>query len=201
MTEDEMVGWHRWLNGREFEQAPRDSEGQGSLECCSPRGHRVGHDWVAEQQWGDDRKNVLGIGWKTRVRGHIWPTTRFYKQSFIGTQLCSFAHLFKAIFMLQWQSWVITTEAVQSAEKQSATSCPPSQKWQNTVMPGGGDPPRMHWVDALHMLPLSLRWEYKDSYLTFKKTKKGGKPLASAWKSIFTPTGVQRVSGYAVLAG
>ena len=34
-TEDEMLGWHHWLNGLEFEQAPGDSEGQGSLACCS----------------------------------------------------------------------------------------------------------------------------------------------------------------------
>ena len=32
-TEDEMVGWHHWLNGHEFEQTPRHSEGQGSLAC------------------------------------------------------------------------------------------------------------------------------------------------------------------------
>ena len=37
-TENEMVGWHHWHNGHEFEQTPRDSEGQGSLVCCSPRG-------------------------------------------------------------------------------------------------------------------------------------------------------------------
>ena len=36
MTEDEMVEWHHRLNGHEFEQAPGDGEGQGSLECCSP---------------------------------------------------------------------------------------------------------------------------------------------------------------------
>ena len=35
-TEDEMVGWHHWLNGHEFEQTPGDSKGQGSLVCCSP---------------------------------------------------------------------------------------------------------------------------------------------------------------------
>ena len=35
MTEDKMVGWHHWLNGHEFEQTPGDSEGQGSLACCS----------------------------------------------------------------------------------------------------------------------------------------------------------------------
>ena len=40
MTEDEMVGWHHRLNGYEFEQAPGDGEGQGSLACCSPRGHK-----------------------------------------------------------------------------------------------------------------------------------------------------------------
>ena len=38
MTEDEMVGWHHWLNGHEFEQALGDSEGQGGLACCSPWG-------------------------------------------------------------------------------------------------------------------------------------------------------------------
>ena len=38
MTEDEMVGWHHWFNGQEFEQTLGDSEGQGSLECCSPWG-------------------------------------------------------------------------------------------------------------------------------------------------------------------
>ena len=38
VTEDERVGWHHWFNGHEVEQTPRDSEGQGSLACCSPRG-------------------------------------------------------------------------------------------------------------------------------------------------------------------
>ena len=38
--EDEMVGWHHWLNGHEFEQAPGDGEGQGSLACCSPCGRK-----------------------------------------------------------------------------------------------------------------------------------------------------------------
>ena len=37
-TEDEMVEWHHWLNGHEFEQAPGVGDGQGSLACCSPWG-------------------------------------------------------------------------------------------------------------------------------------------------------------------
>ena len=39
-TEDEMVGCHHWLGGREFEQLLGDSEGQGSLACYSPWGHK-----------------------------------------------------------------------------------------------------------------------------------------------------------------
>ena len=35
-TEDEMVGWHHQLHGYEFEQTLEDTEGQGSLVCCSP---------------------------------------------------------------------------------------------------------------------------------------------------------------------
>ena len=31
-----LVGWHHQLNGDDFEQAPEDGEGQGSLACCSP---------------------------------------------------------------------------------------------------------------------------------------------------------------------
>ena len=40
MTEEKMVGWHYQLDGHEFEQAPGDGEGQGSLACCSPWGHK-----------------------------------------------------------------------------------------------------------------------------------------------------------------
>ena len=39
-TEDEIVGQHLPLNGHEFEPTPGDSEGQGSLVCCSPWGHK-----------------------------------------------------------------------------------------------------------------------------------------------------------------
>ena len=40
MTEGNMVGWHHQLNGREFEQAPGVGDGEGSLACCSPQGHK-----------------------------------------------------------------------------------------------------------------------------------------------------------------
>ena len=40
VTEDEMVGWHHQINQHEFEQVLGDNEGQGSLACCSPWGHK-----------------------------------------------------------------------------------------------------------------------------------------------------------------
>ena len=50
-TQDEMVGWHHWLNGHEFEQTSGDGEGQRSLVCSSPwASPKVGHDLATEQQ-------------------------------------------------------------------------------------------------------------------------------------------------------
>ena len=40
ITEVEIVGWHHWLSGHEFEQSSGVGDGQGSLVCCSPRGHK-----------------------------------------------------------------------------------------------------------------------------------------------------------------
>ena len=43
MTEDEMVGWHHWCDGHEFEQALGDGDGQRGLACCSP--------WGCKETW------------------------------------------------------------------------------------------------------------------------------------------------------
>ena len=40
MTEDEMVGWHHWLNGHECEQTSGVGDRQGGLVCCSPWGDK-----------------------------------------------------------------------------------------------------------------------------------------------------------------
>ena len=62
MTEDETVGWHHQLDGPEFEQAPGDGEGQGSLACYSPWvSQRVRHDLLTEQQ------QHVSIGFKFKV--------------------------------------------------------------------------------------------------------------------------------------
>ena len=51
MAEDEMAGWHHWLDGHGFGWTPGIADGQGGLACCSSWGHRVRHDWVTEPNW------------------------------------------------------------------------------------------------------------------------------------------------------
>ena len=52
MTEDEMVGWYHQINGRKFQQAPGDGDGQGSPACCSPWGYEESD--TTEQLNNDD---------------------------------------------------------------------------------------------------------------------------------------------------
>ena len=59
MTEEEVVGWHHRLDGHEFEQAPGDFEGSGSLVFSSPWGHKESdmtkqlnsNKYTARQYW------------------------------------------------------------------------------------------------------------------------------------------------------
>ena len=53
MTEDETVGWHHWLNGHQFDQAPGDDERQGSLACRSPWGCKESDttEWLNNNRW------------------------------------------------------------------------------------------------------------------------------------------------------
>ena len=48
MTENKMVGWYHLLDGHEFEQALGVGDGQGSLTCCSPWGHK---SWTQLSNW------------------------------------------------------------------------------------------------------------------------------------------------------
>ena len=48
-TEDEIIGWHHWLDGHEFEQTMGNIEGQGRRVYCSPWSCRVRHDLATEQ--------------------------------------------------------------------------------------------------------------------------------------------------------
>ena len=63
MTEDKMAGWHHWLSGHEFAQAPGDGDGQGGPAFCSP--------------WG--RKELDMTEWTTTAKK---PNRTFYSQHY-----------------------------------------------------------------------------------------------------------------------
>ena len=68
-TEDEMVGWHHWLDGHGFEQALGVGDGQWGLECCDPWGCRVRHDWATGLNWTE-------LSWSPSSRG-AWPRVSY----------------------------------------------------------------------------------------------------------------------------
>ena len=47
-TEDEMAGWHHWLDGREFQWTLGVGDGQGGLVCCDLWGLKESDDWATE---------------------------------------------------------------------------------------------------------------------------------------------------------
>ena len=62
-----MVGWHHWLGGHYFEQMQGDSEGQGSLACCSPWGHKE----LDMTEWlNNSNKEKEAIKWKMTFSTH-----------------------------------------------------------------------------------------------------------------------------------
>ena len=62
MTEDEMAGWHHWLNGHEFEWTPGVGDGQGGLVCCDSWGRKETwlNDWT-ELNWESNSKNTDSV--------------------------------------------------------------------------------------------------------------------------------------------
>ena len=94
MTEDEMVGWHHWLDGHEFEWTPGVGDGQGGLASCDSWGHKE-LDMTERLNWTElmitlcltfKKKTfsqiilrascVLGLDWVLRILnksgGKIW---------------------------------------------------------------------------------------------------------------------------------
>ena len=110
-----LVGWHRWHNGREFEQALGDGEGQRSLGCCCPWGRKESgmteqrnnnkHLWSLQYSTLNDPKNRSPPG--TSVHGILqagileWVTNPFSRGSSWprdGTQISRIASWFLTLW-------------------------------------------------------------------------------------------------------
>ena len=73
-TEDETVGWPHWLNEHDFEQTPGDSEGEGSLVCCSPWGCKESDT----TEWPNNNNSLRYLVWAQRTRTFSVSCLRFF---------------------------------------------------------------------------------------------------------------------------
>ena len=80
-----MAGWHHWLNGQAFEQAPEVGDGQGSLACCSPW-HCKESDMIEQLSWTE-----LGL-----AEIHTTPAKPCIHQKKINVRCCM--HLQRVLF-------------------------------------------------------------------------------------------------------
>ena len=70
-TEDKMVGWHLQLDGHEFEQALGAGDGQGSLGCCSPWGHKE-LDMTEQLNWTELQRKERNQEWFLALGLKYW---------------------------------------------------------------------------------------------------------------------------------
>ena len=101
-TEDEMAGWQHWLNGHEFEQTLGDSEGQGSLVYCSPRGCRE-----------FDMTEWLNINMEQQCQHHlganIFPTRSHNPRLHLGSTKLEYIYYDSwmiCIYIKFWEVWL-----------------------------------------------------------------------------------------------
>ena len=93
MGEDEKVGWHHRLSGHEFEQTLGDSEGQGSLICCRPWGHKELD--TAEQLNNNNTYQNLLARYYFELRHHFAPKLLLYNLTKIKSSgtMTSYIHI------------------------------------------------------------------------------------------------------------
>ena len=78
MTEDEMVGWNHWLDGREFQWTPRVGDGQGGLACCDSWGRKESDttEWLKLTELNLHPTSLYPAGiaqWPWyKIRGSYW---------------------------------------------------------------------------------------------------------------------------------
>ena len=104
-TEDEMVGWHHWLNGHEFEQALGVGEGQGSLVCCNLSGCKE----LDTTEWLNSNNNKccmwIVLWWEWETLTCSYPS----KKCFVTIEYIMVAvgfHVWLLVCSLMWSFYV-----------------------------------------------------------------------------------------------
>ena len=135
-TEDEVVGWHHRLNAHEFEQTLGVGDGQGSLVCCSPWGHKE-LDMTEKLNWtelihGDQLNKRKWMGY---MYTYSWLTLLYGRKL---TQHCK------------------TTAAAAKLLQSCLTLCDPIGVWESPI-PGILQARTLEWV----AISFSNAWKWK----------------------------------------
>ena len=123
VTENEMVRWHQWLNGHEFEQTPEDSGGHGSLSCCSPWGHR--ESYTTEQLNNNSHMYTYTVSEK-----YLQTVRRIFVKDFVSYSL------FSNLPCLLQDSKM---KALESKERGKSSSCNSSESSSSCRDTSGSD--------------------------------------------------------------
>ena len=105
MTEDEMAGWHHWLNGCESEWSPGVGDRQGGLACCDSWGHKESDmtEWLNWTEWKLMREFVSLLWfWFWRGHGPRLSTDRPLVPMMVLVHSNKFTHLYLPILELIW---------------------------------------------------------------------------------------------------
>ena len=94
-TEDEMAGWHHWLNGRESERTPGVSDGQGGLECCD--------SWGRKESDMTERLNWTELNWSSLIT----QKDLLICHTFLKIQKSLLCHHFMENRGEKWKQWQI----------------------------------------------------------------------------------------------
>ena len=80
-TEDEMAGWHHWLDGREPQWTPGVGDGQGGLACCDSWGRKES-DTTERLIWSDGNSSFHRIDFLSKFLGKLWWKSKFLPKYF-----------------------------------------------------------------------------------------------------------------------
>ena len=117
MTEDGMVGWHHQLNGHEFEQAPKNGQGQGSLVCCSPWGCKASNTTECTHTHAHTHEYTHTRGQGTGEEGDLL---------FVVSPLVLLIIQIYTMWMITYSKWV---KACMSEHKKSPWQTPQELFW------------------------------------------------------------------------
>jgi len=123
MVEDEMAGWHHWLDGHEFEWTPGVGDGQGGLACCD--------SWGYKESDTTERLNWTELNWTNSVKKTHW---------YYGVPCCAKLLQFSSVQL----SCSVVSDPLRPHEPQHTRPPVHHQLWEFTQT-------HVHWVgDAIH---------------------------------------------------